>query len=134
MYSVSFVLTFFNFQNGRDNETSTSGSTNAADKLFLAECFNRYVHWSFQTSFQQLVYSLIAIFYVLTLLWGLAIYGVGKYQPNCIYVGDLNFETGGGHFIDAYAISWTTFSTVVSDQNTSNRLPIVQAQLPRADS
>jgi hypothetical protein len=76
---------------------------------------------------------LIAIFYLLTALWGIAIYGVGTYQPNCIYVGDFDFETGGGHFIDAYAISWTTFSTVVSNKNTSS-LPIIQARFSHADS
>jgi hypothetical protein len=129
-HSYSHFL--FLFQNGRDSETSTGGSVDPTDKWILAEAFNRYVHWSFQTSFQQLVYSLVVIFYLLTCLWAVAIYGVGHYQPNCIYVGDLDFETAGSHFIDAYAVSWTTFSTVVSKENASS-IPNMAIALSHAE-
>jgi hypothetical protein len=75
--------------------------------------FNDYVCWSLQTSLMMLILSLTAIFFVLTTVWAVLIAGVGWYQPQCLYVGTKTFEEAGSYFIDAYAISWTTFSTVV---------------------
>jgi hypothetical protein len=37
--------------------------------------------------------------------------GVGRLNPSCITVGEKYYDN---HFLDAFALSWTTFSTVVS--------------------
>lgn len=37
--------------------------------------------------------------------------GVGRLNPSCITVGEKYYDD---HFLDAFALSWTTFSTVVS--------------------
>jgi hypothetical protein len=83
----------------------------------LTKHFSGYIHWTFQTELRYVIYSLTAIFYIFTTIWALVIAGIGWWQPVCLYVGDKNFETSGSNFIDAFAISWTTFSTVVSITN-----------------
>lgn len=82
----------------------------------LNRFFNRYVHWTFQTSLAQVLLSLTACFFTLTTLFAACIMGVATWQPKCIYVGDLDFAQGGGYFVDAFTVSWTTFSTVVSSK------------------
>jgi hypothetical protein len=78
--------------------------------------FNAYVHWSYRASFFYVVLSLTMIFFAFVTFFGLLIYILGGFQPECFYVGSLDkdFQQAGSHFIDAFAISWTTFSTVVS--------------------
>lgn len=59
--------------------------------------------------------SLTAVFYAIVVVFAVLIDVAGLIQPTCIYVGSLdNYQEAGGYFIDALAISWTTFSTVVS--------------------
>jgi hypothetical protein len=82
-------------------------------KWMSSRGLNGYIHWLFTTSVPNLLGSLFAIFFFKTTLWAIFIYAMGRHQPNCIDVGGKDFATGGNHFIDAYAISWTTFSTVV---------------------
>jgi hypothetical protein len=73
-----------------------------------------YVRWSYQASFVKLSLSLIIIFYAWVMLFAILIYLMGIVQPQCIYVGSIsNFKDAGEYFIDAFAISWTTFATVV---------------------
>jgi hypothetical protein len=78
--------------------------------------FAGYVRWTYTTSFWRVFLSLTLIFYTLVTFFAILIYAVGVIQPQCLYVGtlDTNFTSAGGYFIDAFAISWTTFSTVVS--------------------
>jgi hypothetical protein len=92
----------------------------------VSRMFTSYIHWSFTTSLLALLSSLTAMFFIFTFFWAVWIAGVGWYQPNCIYVGSENFETGGSYYMDAFAISWTTFSTVVRIWNKRCRdLPLV---------
>jgi hypothetical protein len=54
-------------------------------------------------------------FFSLTLVFAVVILLIGLHQPQCVYLNGVDFgTTGGAKFLDAYALSWTTFSTVVS--------------------
>jgi hypothetical protein len=55
-------------------------------------------------------------FFSLTFLFGWFIYLIGRNNPQCIHVNGQDFGNDKdvfGMFMDAYALSWTTFSTVV---------------------
>uniref|UniRef100_A0A6U5MNB7 Potassium channel domain-containing protein n=1 Tax=Grammatophora oceanica TaxID=210454 RepID=A0A6U5MNB7_9STRA len=74
-----------------------------------------YLHWSFRSSFLVFVLSGALVFFALTLIFALLMWVVGQYEPHCIHVNGQDFgdEVGDGNeFSDAFALSWTTFSTV----------------------
>lgn len=73
----------------------------------------QYLNWAFRSSFTAVILSATAAFFMLTILFALVIIGMGMRRPDCIYVNGEDFSKGGA-FLDAYALSWTTFSTVVS--------------------
>ena len=79
----------------------------------------RYLHWAFRSSFMAVILSAMAAFFSLTLFFGLIIMGIGLNKPDCIHVNGKDFGTTGATFLDAYALSWTTFSTVVREMNGS---------------
>jgi hypothetical protein len=70
----------------------------------------KYLHWTFRSSFMAVFLSAAVAFIVLTIIFALFIWGLGRANPTCI--GGVDFESD--YFTDAYALSWTTFSTVVS--------------------
>lgn len=79
----------------------------------------KYLHWTFRQSFSAVFFSAAIGFFSLTLAFGLLILWIGQYQPECIHVNGENFSNYTGatvwrDFGDAYALSWTSFSTVVS--------------------
>lgn len=49
-----------------------------------------------------------------TMIFAILIYFIGMRNPDCVHVNGVAFDSpGGANFMDAYALSWTTFSTVV---------------------
>lgn len=79
----------------------------------------KYLHWTFRRSFSAVFFSAAIGFFSLTLAFGLLILWMGQYKPECIHVNGENFSNYTGatvwrDFGDAYALSWTSFSTVVS--------------------
>lgn len=72
----------------------------------------RYLNWTFRTSFFMVSLSACAAHFAITLLFAAAMVVIGHSKPDCIQVAGQPFSTTGG-FLDAYALSWTTFSTVV---------------------
>lgn len=54
--------------------------------------------------------SAAVAFITLTIIFALFIWALGRANPDCI--GGVDFDSD--YFTDAYALSWTTFSTVVS--------------------
>ena len=78
----------------------------------------RYLNWAFRHSFTVVVISMAGLFFVWTAFFAAIIYAIGMQKPNCIHVNGIDFganETSAGErVLDAYALSWTTFSTVVS--------------------
>lgn len=69
-----------------------------------------YLHWTFRSSFAAFFLSAAIAFFALTIFFALLIWALGRKDPTCI--GGADFESD--FFADAYALSWTTFSTVVS--------------------
>jgi hypothetical protein len=74
----------------------------------------RYLHWAFRNGFFVVLLSGMLVFFTLTIGFALIILALGLQKPNCVHVNGVDFDTTGAHFMDAYALSWTTFSTVVS--------------------
>lgn len=84
----------------------------------------QYLIWSLRSNFLVVLLSEAFAFWALICVFATCIYLGAYYQPECIRVqenGLYNFEEGGAYFIDAFALSWTTFSTVVS-KNDPNKL------------
>ena len=75
--------------------------------------FTEYVHWTYKATFWEVIGSLTAFYLAFVTLFAILAYVVGRIEPNCLYVGSLNFAESGYYFIDAFQVSWTTFSTVV---------------------
>lgn len=79
----------------------------------------KYLHWTFRRSFLAVFFSAAVGFFGLTLCFGLLIFWMGQSRPECVHVNGETFSNYTGStsyrdFGDAYALSWTSFSTVVS--------------------
>jgi hypothetical protein len=73
-----------------------------------------YLFWAFRSSFMAVLLSAAVWFFSLTILFAIFIFLLGVYKPSCIHVNGEDFASfGAARFMDAYALSWTTFSTVV---------------------
>ena len=70
-----------------------------------------YLSWSFRTSFAVLFLSLSIGFFLLVTIFSLILMALGYIYPTCFQPV---FNEAGTAFADAYALSWTTFTTVVS--------------------
>ena len=77
-----------------------------------AEYLTLFLRWTFRTSFVMLLSFSCACFMMLACAFAIAIHIVGIYQPTCISVSERDYNTAGRCFIDAFALSWTTLSTV----------------------
>ena len=67
-----------------------------------------YLHWCFRSALVAVILSAFVVFLALTLLFAVPIWSIGHKHPKCI--GGVDFATD--YFTDAFALSWTTFSTV----------------------
>lgn len=67
-----------------------------------------YLRWSFRASFAAVFLSAALGFLGATMLFAFMIWRIGVRHPDCI--GGVDFEND--YFMDAFALSWTTFSTV----------------------
>ena len=75
----------------------------------------RYVSWTCYTSFLEVFFSFLAIFMILCLIFAVFLYTSGKRTPECIVVSSEPFGTNPDTmFYDAFALSWMTFTTMVS--------------------
>ena len=73
-----------------------------------------YLIWSLRSPFLVVLFSEMIAFWILTTTFAICIYLGAKYQPECLrFPEHRNFEEAGGYFLDAFTLSWTTFSTVV---------------------
>jgi uncharacterized membrane protein len=73
-----------------------------------------YLHWSFRVNFFFLFIVSCVIFFALIILFAALLILVESADYSCvrISIGESEFESNGA-FADAFALSWTTFSTVV---------------------
>lgn len=94
---------------------------NANQKLAL------YLHWMFRVNFLFLFAVMCIMFFALVILFAGFIAMAGQIDPECVRIGGEVFDNEGTAFADAFALSWTTFSTVgygstapaLSNQNDS---------------
>lgn len=77
---------------------------------------SRFLAWAFRSSFWQVILVFLMAYMTLILIFTALIFADGKFKPYCIGpegVMDDNAKSGHIVFVDAFALSWTTFSTVV---------------------
>lgn len=82
---------------------------------------NQFFHWTFRTSFATLLVAFIVMFVLATMVFAGFILWAALDQPQCIASSAFSSistriageaSTYGQRMADAYALSWTTFSTV----------------------
>ncbi|KAL7533966.1 hypothetical protein ACHAXR_005553 [Thalassiosira sp. AJA248-18] len=74
----------------------------------------RYIDWTFTASFTGVFMTFMFIYCVLCLVFGGLLLVAGNAEPNCIVASGAPFGADTPHtkFSDAFALSWTTFTTV----------------------
>jgi hypothetical protein len=79
----------------------------------VASFVTGYLNWTFRVSFKRLLLNFFVSFWVATIFWSLLILGIAELRPECMQVGEVAPDSTNTHlWIDAYTLSWTTFSTV----------------------
>lgn len=73
---------------------------------------NRVLYWSFRKNLIIVLLSAACSFYVMTVVFAVLIYIIGLSNPQCIHVNGVDFGDTRNRFVDAFALSWTTFTTV----------------------
>lgn len=73
-----------------------------------------YLHWMFRVNFLFLFCVMCVMFFVLVMVFAALIIIAGELDEECVRIGGEPFGTVDSEFADAFALSWTTFSTVVS--------------------
>lgn len=69
-----------------------------------------YLFWAFRSNFIAVLVSAAVWFGWITFSFGTLLYLFAGWHPNCMSVAGEDFS---GQFMDAYSLSWTTFTTVV---------------------
>jgi hypothetical protein len=88
----------------RNNKFGTG--TNPNHRLALS------LHWMFRVNFIFLFMAMCLTFFALVILFSAFIVIAGRMDPQCVRIGGKAFASSGAAFADAFALSWTTFSTV----------------------
>ena len=72
-----------------------------------------YLHWMFRVNFLFLFCVMCVMFFVLVMFFAALIIIAGSLDNECVRIGGEPFGEVDSEFADAFALSWTTFSTVV---------------------
>jgi Ion channel len=70
------------------------------------------LHWMFRVNFCVLFALSCSAFFVFTASFACLIFFAGSLSPKCVRVSGEEFQPNASGFADAFALSWTTFSTV----------------------
>jgi hypothetical protein len=79
-----------------------------------------YLHWMFRVNFLFLFLLMCIMFFVLVMAFAALIIIAGSVDANCVRIGGQPFGQNGSAVADGFALSWTTFSTVVSNREKQN--------------
>lgn len=71
-----------------------------------------YLHWMFRVNFLFLFVVMCVSFFALVILFCGFIALAGTLDADCVRIGGQPFDSAGAAFADAFALSWTTMSTV----------------------
>jgi len=96
------------------------GMNISQNKMSLAMC----LHWMFRVNFFFLFFLFCIFFFAMSIFFALLIMTAGEYDDECVRIGGKPITA----FADAFALSWTTFSTVgygsaypaLGDENSSS--------------
>ena len=77
------------------------------------QALSQYFHWMFRVNFLFLFALCCLVFFALTILFAGFITLAGRIDADCVRVGEQPFGYNFAAFADAFALSWSTFSTVV---------------------
>lgn len=89
--------------------SSSSGGIGISHNQRLAST----LHWMFRVNFLFLFTVMCLAFFCLVLVFCALIISAGELDADCIKIGGISFgNTTASYFADAFALSWTTFSTV----------------------
>eukprot|EP00579_Thalassiosira_antarctica_P008051 CAMPEP_0201888576 /NCGR_PEP_ID=MMETSP0902-20130614/27981_1 /ASSEMBLY_ACC=CAM_ASM_000551 /TAXON_ID=420261 /ORGANISM="Thalassiosira antarctica, Strain CCMP982" /LENGTH=666 /DNA_ID=CAMNT_0048418869 /DNA_START=169 /DNA_END=2169 /DNA_ORIENTATION=+ len=73
----------------------------------------RYIDWTFTAGFTSVFVSFLFIYFVICIVFGGLLLVAGNAEPNCIVASGAPFgDTPHTAWSDAFALSWTTFTTV----------------------
>lgn len=88
---------------------SSSGGIGISHNQRLAST----LHWMFRVNFLFLFTVMCLAFFGWVLVFAALIVSAGELDADCIKIGGISFgNTTASYFADAFALSWTTFSTV----------------------
>ena len=74
----------------------------------------RYILWTFSASYTSVTLTFLLIYVTVNLVFGGLLYVAGTAEPYCITASGEQFGANPQtKFSDAFALSWTTFTTVV---------------------
>ena len=96
----------------RSNNLSTKDSSS---NNFVGEhVISHFLAWAFRSSFIQVIFVFLVMYGALVILFSALILLNGRLRPSCIGPDDILDDNYRSRmtFIDAFALSWTTFSTV----------------------
>jgi hypothetical protein len=100
--------------------TSTShiNGSGLSDGVHPNHSIAMYLHWMFRVNFFFLFVVMCVAFFALVLFFTAFITIAGRIDSECVRVGSGTFAASGAPFADAFALSWTTISTVRSTFST----------------
>jgi len=73
---------------------------------------NKLLYWSFRKNLVLVCMLAAFFFFAWTFFFALLLYLIGHRNPKCIHVNGKDFDETTAKFMDAFALSWTTFTTV----------------------
>lgn len=97
---------------------NVSGADDDVEDLYknhysFASIMSRYLNWTYRTNFTFLLLHFAATFWTASMVWAAIILAASEFHPQCLQVGGLDpTEISHHFFMDAYTLSWTTFSSV----------------------
>jgi len=73
----------------------------------------KYINWTFNTSFTAVFLTFFLLFFIFCLIFACLLALAGEFTPECLIVSSEPYGTNpNSKFSDAFAMSWTTFTTV----------------------
>ena len=93
---------------GVASEATMTASVGISPNQRLAQ----YLHWCFRVNFIFLFAVMCTMFFALVILFAGIIVSAGRMDSECSRIGGEPFGHASSDFADAFALSWTTFSTV----------------------
>lgn len=92
--------------------SSSKKRVSLTDGVYPHQTIAMYLHWMFRVNFFFLFVVMCVAFFALVIVFAGLISIAGKLDPQCVRVGSEDFAFWDAPFADAFALSWTTISTV----------------------